>query len=267
MSTEPQTPPIIIEREEPREPARNPSVGVLLVHGLNGSRRDMAQLAHFIAEQGFIAENILLPGHGTRVNDLMRLGWTDWDEAVRKELHALKQRCDLVFIIGHSIGGSLALHRAAHEEVAGIITMCSPIHMFPWMRPLIKLGKYVLPMVPTIREDVNDPDGRSLYTRDVYRWTALWPVDSLINFLPELRRELPRVTCPALIMGSIHDHVIPYQDAVGIYRRISSPDKHLVTFYHSFHVITKDYDREEVFAKALSFIKHQARKAAAQKSA
>src|SRR2546429_6753132 len=167
MSMEPQSSSGSIEHFEPREPARNPTIGVLLIHGLNGSRYDMAQLAKILSEKGFVAENMLLPGHGTRVGDLMRIGWTDWDKAVQKELTALKQRCDMVFMIGHSVGGSLALHRAAHEEVAGIVTMCSPIHMFPWMRPLIRLGKYVLPMVPTIREDVRDPAGRALYTRDV----------------------------------------------------------------------------------------------------
>src|SRR2546425_8061458 len=104
-----------------------PVIGVLLVHGMNGSRRDLAELEILLQELGMITHNMLLPGHGTHVRDMIPLGWEDWISAVHQELHVLKQRCDVVFLIGHSLGGALSLHIAAHEEVAGIITMCAPI--------------------------------------------------------------------------------------------------------------------------------------------
>src|SRR5512135_2876530 len=80
-------------------------VGVLLVHGLNGSRHDLAELAALLQNRGVIAENMLLPGHGTHVRDMLSLGWPEWAQAVRQELHRLKQRCGVVFLIGHSLGG------------------------------------------------------------------------------------------------------------------------------------------------------------------
>src|SRR5579884_3145868 len=52
-----------------------PIIGVLLVHGLNGSRRDMAELTAVLQSHGMIAENMLLPGHGTNVRDMLSLGW------------------------------------------------------------------------------------------------------------------------------------------------------------------------------------------------
>ncbi|HZT98494.1 MAG TPA: alpha/beta fold hydrolase, partial [Ktedonobacteraceae bacterium] len=94
-----------------------PIIGVLLVHGLNGSRRDMAELTAVLQSHGMIAENMLLPGHGTNVRDMLSLGWPEWAQAVHRELQQLKQRCDIVFLIGHSLGGALCLHVAAHEEV------------------------------------------------------------------------------------------------------------------------------------------------------
>src|SRR5437764_12916767 len=80
-----------------------PVVGVLLVHGLNGSRRDMAELTAVLRSRGRIAENMLLTGHGTKVRNMMQLGWSDWMQAVHQELHQIKQRCDVVFLLGHSI--------------------------------------------------------------------------------------------------------------------------------------------------------------------
>lgn len=237
-----------------------PRVGVLLVHGLNGSRRDLEEMTQLLRTKGYRAENILLPGHGTHVRDMLGLGWLEWTEAVNRELALLKEDCDLVFLIGHSLGGALCLHAAAHEPVAGIITMCAPIHMRPWLRPVISLAKHVTPLLPTLREDVRDPQARKLYTRDVYRWTPMAPVESLLLFLPHLRLELPQVTAPVLIMAARYDHVVPARDSREIYRLIGSQEKHLVTFHRSYHVIMKDHDKEEVFARTLAFLaKHIAK--------
>ena len=233
---------------------QKPRVGVMLVHGLNGSQHDMQELSDLFYAQGMITENILLPGHGSNVRDMLPLGWPEWSEAVRTELHALKQRCDLVFLIGHSLGGALCLHVAAHEEVAGIVTMCAPISMHLWMMPIIQLAKRVTPLVPTIREDVRDPEARRRYTRDVYRWTPMAPVESMLRFLPQLQTELAQITAPALVMTAVHDHVVPARDGRKIYALLGSQEKHLVTLRHSYHVIMKDHDREEVFAKTIAFV-------------
>ena len=247
--------------QEKTSPKHQPVIGVLLVHGLNGSRRDMAELEKVLQERGMITNNMLLPGHGVHVREMLPLGWHQWAEAVHAELRILKQSCDVVFLVGHSLGGALSLHIAAHEEVAGIVTMCAPLHMHPLTHLGVRVAKYFTPLMPTIREDVRDPDARRRYTRDVYHWTPMRPVESMLQFLPTLRTELPQVTAPALIMTSIHDHVVPTRDGREIYRHIGSKEKHLVTFHRSYHVIMKDYDREEVFAKTTAFILRHASKA------
>jgi carboxylesterase len=179
---------------------------------------------------------------------------------VRQELHQLKQRCDVVFLIGHSLGGALCLHTAAHEEVAGVVSMCAPLHLHPWIKPAVRLARRFTPLLPTLREDVRDPEARR-YRRDVYRWTPMAPVESMLQFLPQLRAELPQVTAPALVMISVHDHVVPARDGREIYRLLGSQEKHLVTFYRSYHVIMKDHDREDVFEKTLAFIHRHAGRA------
>src|SRR5947207_5855816 len=159
-----------------------PAIGVLLVHGLNGSRRDFAELELALQDRGMLTNNMLLPGHGTHIREVLSLGWQDWADAVRAELIALKQRCDVVFIVGHSLGGSLALHMAAHEEVAGIVIMCAPLHMHPLVHLGVHIAKHFTAMVPTIRKDVHDLGARHKYARDSYHWTSMRPVASLLQF-------------------------------------------------------------------------------------
>src|SRR5712691_6015834 len=119
-----------------------PAVGVLLVHGLNGNTGDMAELEDILRKQGIITKNMLLPGHGSKVKDMLSIGWEEWAHAVHDELSQLKELCDVVFLVGHSLGGALVLHVAAHEEVAGIVSMCAPIHMHPLTRYAVRMGKY-----------------------------------------------------------------------------------------------------------------------------
>ena len=252
-----QVPPensIEIERLEPAPYMGQPSIGVLLVHGLNGNTHDMDELTAGLADRGMLTENILLPGHGTDVRDMLPIGWPEWSLALKHEVQRLKARCEHVFLVGHSLGGALCLHVAAHEEVAGIVTMCAPIHMHPFLLPAVRLARRFTSMLPTLREDIRDPEARRRYTREVYRWTPMAPVESMLQYLPQLRQELPAVTAPILIMTALHDHVVPARDGRAIYRLIGSQDKHLVTFHRSYHVIMKDHDRAEVFARTLAFI-------------
>lgn len=237
-----------------------PRVGVLLVHGLNGSRHDMEELAAHLAAHGMITENILLPGHGTSVCAMLPIGWAEWADAVQHEYQALRERCDLVFVIGHSLGGALCLHLAAHEAVAGVVAMCAPLRMFSWMIPAVRLVRHITPVMPTVREDIHDPIARKRYTRNVHRWTPLPPLHSLFSFLPYLRAELPAITAPALIMAAQHDHVVPVHDGIEIYQQLGSQDKHLLVLHRSYHVIMKDYDRKTVFTSTLDFLQSQIEK-------
>lgn len=232
-----------------------PPIGALLVHGLNGNRSDMVEIEEMLSACGIVVENILLPGHGRHVRDMLPLGWDEWSTAVKREASSLKQRCEHVFLIGHSLGAALCLHVAAHEEVAGVVSMCAPLDMSPWLRSAVHVAQRITPLVPTLREDIRNPAARRKYTRDVYRWTPMAPVASMLKYLPQLRQELPQVTAPVLVIAAVHDHVVPVRDGYEIYRLLGSQEKQLVTLHRSYHVVMKDHDQEEVFARTLAFVK------------
>lgn len=230
------------------------NVGALLVHGLNGNTHDMDEMETLLRAHGVVVENILLPGHGSDVRAMLPLGWSEWSAAVRCEFYALKKRCKHVFLIGHSLGGALCLHIAAHEDVAGVVALCAPLHMRPWLRSAVHLAKHITPLVPTLREDIRDPVARRKYTRDVYRWTPMAPVADMLKHLPLLRHELPQMRVPALVIAAKHDHVVPVSDGYEIYRLLGSAEKQLVILDHSYHVVMKDHDKETVFASMLAFV-------------
>lgn len=237
-----------------------PTIGVLLVHGLNGGKHDMVELEAALHAEGLLTSNILLPGHGPNGHKELPIHWQDWTRAVSSELTNLRQQSDIVFLVGHSLGGALALYTAAHEEVAGVVAMCAPLHLYPMAGPLVRAVKNITPFLPVFRDDVHDPVARRLYQQraSVPRWVPVQPVESLLQFLPHVRTKLPEVTVPALIMAAERDHVVPVRDSHEIYRHLGSSEKHFVTFQRSSHVLMKDYDREAVYARTNAFIKQQA---------
>ncbi|MER6924420.1 alpha/beta fold hydrolase, partial [Streptomyces spiralis] len=80
-------------------------VGVLLCHGFTGSPQSLRSWAEYLAERGLTVSLPLLPGHGTRWEDMAITGWQDWYAEVDRELRALRERCAHVFVAGLSMGG------------------------------------------------------------------------------------------------------------------------------------------------------------------
>ena len=241
-------------QEVVRTSSQSAKAAVLLVHGLNGSRLDMEELATVLNEHGFDTVNLLLPGHGTHMQALLASGWPDWSEAVLTEVLALKQRYSQVFLVGHSLGGALCLHTAAQEAVAGIVTMCAPLDMRIWMLPAVRLARRFVAAVPSLREDIHDPLARQRYPQAGRRQTPMAPVESMLQYLPGLRQEIRSITIPALVMHARYDHVVPLRDGRTIYRLLGSSDKEFLLLRNSYHAITKDYERHLVFQHTLTFI-------------
>lgn len=226
-------------------------VGVLVIHGFSGSPCSMQELAGRLVNAGYTVALPLLAGHGLAPEALEKTRWTDWTADVDKAFGWLKERTDEVFAFGLSVGGALALQLAArHPEVAGVVSVNSLIR-HPRELAMRLLGLVGLPRwVPAVGNDIKCPgvDERA-YAKLPSRGTR-----QLALFLRAVRRDLPAVSCPALLFSSDTDHVVPPRNQREIFDSISSTDKALVQLHNSYHVATMDYDKEEIFAGTLRFL-------------
>lgn len=127
----------------PREwrPAGQPHRGVLLVHGLGDSPWSFHDIGQQLAAQGFLVRAVLLPGHGTRPEDLLDVTLEDWRRVVDEQAEALRREVEQVYLGGFSTGANLVVDYAyAHPDVAGLL-LFSPAFMsnsaYDWLTPLI----------------------------------------------------------------------------------------------------------------------------------
>jgi carboxylesterase len=75
---------------------------------------------------------------------------------------------------------------------------------------------------------------------------------SLVDAQAELEAGLPEVRCPVLLFTSRQDHVVPPSNSDYLAARVSGPVER-VYLDRSYHVATIDYDKDEIFERAVEF--------------
>ncbi|GHE67488.1 alpha/beta hydrolase [Streptomyces vinaceus] len=227
-------------------------VGVLLCHGFTSTAQSMRPWAEYLAEQGLTVSVPLLPGHGTRWQDMQLTGWQDWYAEVDRALRELLERCAQVFVFGLSMGGALTLRLAArHGDAVRGIVLVNPVNKInDPMAFALPVAQHFLRSTPGIASDIAKPGVSEIgYTRVPTRAAA-----SLRQFLKLVDSELPQVTQPVLLLHSVQDHVVNPADSARILARISSTDVTETLLEQSYHVATLDHDAERIFADSFAFV-------------
>jgi pimeloyl-ACP methyl ester carboxylesterase len=123
---------------------------VILLHGLAANRRIMTYVARNFAEQGLRVYVPDLPGHGRTAGPFSPARAEECSEALFKDLVAHGAIVpDRTLLVGHSMGGAIAIRVAAREQVAGVIAI-SPAPMRPehGARPDVLLFSNPPPLPP-----------------------------------------------------------------------------------------------------------------------
>ncbi|TXK89896.1 alpha/beta fold hydrolase, partial [Parageobacillus sp. SY1] len=87
-------------------------IGCLCIHGFTGSPDEVAPLAEYLQKRtDWVIKTPILPGHGKRLQ-LKGITYDQWFQAAERELQALMEICETVYVIGFSMGGVIAVYLA-----------------------------------------------------------------------------------------------------------------------------------------------------------
>ncbi|MFJ6567013.1 alpha/beta hydrolase [Streptomyces sp. NPDC091292] len=227
-------------------------VGVLLCHGFTGSPQSLRPWAEHLAEHGLTVSLPLLPGHGTRWEDMQVTGWQDWYAEVDRELSALRERCDQVFVFGLSMGGALTLRLAARhgDAVRGVVVVNPAIQMHGLAAKALPVARHLVPSIKGLVSDIAKEGVEEVG----YHRVPLHAAYALSKLFGVVDAELPQVTQPMLLLHSVVDHVVPPADSARILSRVSSTDVTEILLEQSYHVATLDHDADRIFEESLAFI-------------
>ena len=227
-------------------------VGALFCHGFTSSPQNMRLLGDHLAERGIAVRAPLLPGHGTTWQDLNSRTADDWFDTVETTFHEMGVEHDEVFLVALSFGAALALDLAARypDRIAGIVTLAGFVATKDPRRFLSPVIRRLVKSLPGAGNDIANPELREI----VYDRLPTSAAYFLLKQLKRARLGLPAVTAPILVMHGRGDHTVLPFNAEVIYNSVGSTDKELVWLDRSYHVITLDHDRAEVFDRTHRFI-------------
>ena len=227
--------------------------GVLLIHGFTGNPAELRLLGEYLQSNGMTVLCMRLAGHGTRVGELIRTTRADWLNSVLDGVSILRGLCGDISVVGHSMGGLLALQLATVEKIDRLVTMAAPIFIddslhLSELPPREECGTLVVNQPRRSLKDV--PRG----VNEVYRRMPLISVHELVDMIEETKKILAAIEIPIRIMHGKEDHTTHFSSAQYIFDRVSSTEKQLVLLDGMGHLMPLTEGRERVFDSVTEFL-------------
>jgi carboxylesterase len=121
-----------------------------------------------------------------------------------------------------------------------------------WRVVLVPFLKYFIPILPKEEDGVTDP--YILSHNWSYDSLPLYAAHEVIRLSRQVRRSLPQIDCPVLVVQGALDPAIEPECAQIVNSGVSSQDKTVLILNNSGHLVTIDIEWELVAETTYQFI-------------
>ena len=228
--------------------------GIYIIHGFTNTTYETRDLAKYLGGQGFYTKAINLPGHGTTPEDCNRTKFTDWIEFTEQGVAEMSSRCDNVYVIGISMGSDLALHLSSVFPLNAAVFASTVLEFKDYWGPRI-LTPLFHKIVPFREKKLSYP--KAIRDKFDYLGYKVWPlsaVNEMRKLTNKVKKELPKIKCPALVIHSTKDMLSPQSNISLVYDNISSEMKEKFIVNQANHnLFVNSPDQELIFQKINSY--------------
>lgn len=232
-------------------------VGVLMVHGFGSSPGEFKELARLLNEKKkHTIYAIRLLGHGTSVSDQWSSDFLDWYYSAVKAYDFLKKKgCKHIYLIGHSMGGTLVLLLAATRKVDAVVSLNAPLDLGTfyhglYMPALQYVSKFIRKW-PRRKESIVL---HKKHNSPTYTEHALKGVVEMFDLLEVTRDEIKKLEAPLLNVGSKDDYHVPLSNHDMLGNLVKSPRVEKFLAKRSGHAVLLDKEKKVIFQKILDFL-------------
>jgi carboxylesterase len=183
----------------------------------------------------------------------LQITWKDWYNDISSKYFDLQKSCNQIFVCGQSMGAALAMKLAVKEKVAGIISLAGAVFLKDWRLSLLPLFRNLI----TYHYKSKGPDIKNTAIKEqvpTYQKYPVKSIDQLLALFRSARNELGKVTAPALLIHSKKDRTVHFSNLDYLYTHISSVVKEKMVLEDSYHVISIDLEKEQIYRRILNFI-------------
>ncbi len=229
---------------------------VLLVHGWTTTPYELRRLGKYLHQKGYTVSAPLLTGHGTVPTDLENVSWEIWKKDVEKAYFDLREKHKKIYVIGTSLGASLAsILAGSNSEISGLVLMAMPYRL-RMEKTMHIFARLILPFKKYYKKYYPPSFGSSaMVTRRISYQT--YPIKSVLEILKLARfsrRVIAKVTQPCFVLQSRADHIVAKKSLEKIFAKISSKIKKKKYLENAYHTFISDIENEHIFEDILGFL-------------
>jgi len=187
---------------------------VMFIHGFMGSPKQFTELINVAYEQGYSVAAPVLPGHGGTVKEFASSTYEQWQNFTDAETERYSEDNEKIYLVGHSMGGLLAVNTAVNfDKVCGIMMIASPFINTKTTPYTIKIRiKQVFsgknnPIKKVYIENSGVPISPSVM------WSTAAPSREVKKAIKTARANLPRIKIPVTAVFSTADELISMQSS------------------------------------------------------
>ena len=223
----------------------------LLLHGIAAEPRQFDGLTEDLDRRGIKWRAPLLPGHGTRYEDLRGITWEDWYETAGKAFDELRGKHGRVSVAGFSIGSLLGLELARRRDVSRMALLNAPLFSFYRFLPQRLFLKVLNLLAREIRTFAPPCSNGNVRT---YRRMPVSILNTMAELVKRTKDNLPHVKCPCLIVHSAFDLASRARSARYMLKHLGSSEKCILWLRSREHSILEGNVRHRVIAAVRRFL-------------
>jgi acylglycerol lipase len=241
-----------------------PRAVVVLVHGASEHSGRYAHVAGRLLDEGYAVYALDHRGHGRSEGpraliDRMASAVADLDSLVGVAGPP-------VFLLGHSMGGTVALAYALrHQDRLRGLVLSGPLAALEAAPAATRVAARILsaltPRLPLVSIDATlisrDPAVVRAYVEDPRVYHGKLPVrtvSELAGTIDALPDAVPAITIPTLIMYGTADGLCPPEGSLMLAERIGAADKTLLAYDGLYHEIFNEPEQERVLDDLCSWL-------------
>jgi carboxylesterase len=233
---------------------------VVAFHGFGGTAAEIRPLLAAIAAAGYAVDAALLPGHGTRAEELQDSSYEVWLDAARRRALAAADKHGRVVLLGFSLGSLVAMEIASEHPswLVGLVALGNALTLR--LHSAVPLGVWTrlgwkMPDVYLLKPRAGDlVDPAAMGTLVTYDRHPLRAALHVFQAGTRVRALVPRIECPTLVLHGRRDLVCSWKNATWLAEHIGTRDVSVRIFEKSAHVVACDGEREEVAREVVTWL-------------
>jgi carboxylesterase len=251
-------------------------IGVLLIHGLAGTPKEMDSIGRRLRRYGFTVSIPVLPGHCGDTAELLASDRHDWGAAVEDACLDLAGRSDAVFAGGLSAGALLGILTARkYPALRGLALYSTTLTWDGWSVPKAGALLPFLLRIPLFRKTYRFAEAfpygikneklreRIMMKLESGDTSAAGHTDTpgeilfeMLRIGDEAKKRMPEVETPALIVHAEQDDLASVRNALYVHKHLGG-ESELLLLKNSYHLVTVDQERREVARSTARFFRER----------